>query len=389
MRILHVCPYMHPAAGGPPVVVGRFAVGAPKHGWEAFVLTTSLFCPDDGSALQRELESIFPIRILPADRPRFLGLASEAPRVIKAEVARADLVHIHTLWHPLSDMVRKACRRYDRPYLVMPHGMLDPWSLNEHRLRKRIYLFLREAANLAGAARIVFTTDEEESLARQSFPQLGPGCVVPLGADVPPNLTKVELACRFREYFPLVAGRRLLLYLGRIHPKKGLERIIELLPLLVQRYPKLLLVVAGDGEPAYLAALRARIEAAGCGRHVLFTGMLSGEAKWAAYAASEVFLLPSYQENFALVVGEAMQAAVPVIVTDKVNSWPYVEQSQGGIVIHGSYRPEALIAAIECILSDRETAKIMGEAGRCYAAETLTWERSVGALIECYARALQ
>jgi glycosyltransferase involved in cell wall biosynthesis len=374
---------MHPSAGGPPVVVARFTAGAIARGWQASVITTSKFCPDDGTTLQENLQNEFPIHVLAADRPGLLGLASAAPAVIDAGVAGADIVHLHTLWHPLAGMVRRACSRHGRPFVVMPHGMLDPWSLGVKALRKRAYLALVESRILRKAARIVFTTDEEERLARHSVPWLGAGVVVPLGADAPPA-PRDALAAAFAGQFPVATGRRCLLFLGRIHPKKGLDRIINVLPQLIARYPDLLLIVAGEGEANYVAGLKKDVERGGCEPHVLFTGLLQGEIKWGALASAEALLLPSRQENFALVVAEAMHAGVPVILSNKVNTWPYVQQAGGGIVIQEADIQEELKAALHQVLDDPESARQMGEAGRAFASVHLTWEGSVERMIECY-----
>jgi glycosyltransferase involved in cell wall biosynthesis len=175
-----------------------------------------------------------------------------------------------------------------------------------------------------------------------------------------------------------------LLFLGRIHPKKGLDRILNCLQSLKQSIPNVLLVVAGDGEAHYIRQVRQLVSALALDDHVLFAGRLDGELKWASFAAAELFLLPSRQENFAITVAEAMQMAVPVIITDKVNTWPYVKEARAGLVLNESDINALLPHAIETLLKDDARRLAMGVRGRRYARERLTWHASARELLKCY-----
>jgi glycosyltransferase involved in cell wall biosynthesis len=388
MNVLHICPYMHPSAGGPPVVVERLAALAPNHGWRASVITTSLFCDDNGSALETQLNHRINASVLPCDRPRALGLASAAAAVIDRGVRESDFVHLHTLWHPLNTLARRACARFGRRYVLMPHGMLDPYSLGVRAIRKRLYMKLRETPNLLGASRVIFTTPLEEQLARSTLPWLPGGEIVPLGADVPPRVSRDRLAAAFEARFPESAGRRCMVFLGRIHPKKGLERILTELPRIVEACPDALLVVAGSGEPAYVQGLQRQVHRAGLSRHATFTGLLLGDLKWGALAAAELFLLPSQQENFAIAVAEAMQMAVPVIVSEKVNTWPFIKQAGAGVVLDIARPCGELGAIIVTLLNDRDGLRAMGERGRNFARDNFTWASTASRTIALYERLL-
>ena len=148
VRVLHICPYMHPSAGGPPVVVERLCSLTPSEGWDATVITTSLYCEDDGENLRNSLRQHIDVKVLPIRRPRILKQACGAVDAIDKAVRLADVVHLHTLWHPLNAITRKACLRHCRKYALMPHGMLDPYSLRQKRWRKTIYLAAVERSNL-------------------------------------------------------------------------------------------------------------------------------------------------------------------------------------------------------------------------------------------------
>jgi glycosyltransferase involved in cell wall biosynthesis len=379
---------MHPSAGGPPVVVERLAACGQELGWQATVITTSLLCPDGGEQLASALQDRVEAVILPVDRPRILGLSSKAPEVIGHAVRNADIVHLHTLWHPLNTIARKACLAYRRKYVLSPHGMLDPYSLGVKSLRKRVYLKLREERNLRGSSCLLFTTPLEKELARKSLPWLGEGAVIPLGADTPPSEPQASLAELFNTRFPLAQERRRLIFLGRLHPKKGLERLIDALPTVVKYHPLVLAIIAGSGEPAYVRALQARVDSHGLSKHVLFTGMLQGALKWGALAASELFLLPSHQENFAIAAAEAMHMGLPVILSDKVNLWPFIEKAQCGIVLQDNSIASALGAAINSLLFDDTTRTKMAERGTRFARDNFSWENTSRLTINLYKKVL-
>ncbi len=331
MKILHVIPYMHPSAGGPPVVVENLVRESDRLGHHSRIISTRANSGNDADDLLRSLNELVPTIFL-SRAEIFPALIRIAHSKIAVQVHDADIVHLHTLWNPLNILVRHACLQLHRPYVLMPHGMLDPYSLSVKALKKSIYLQLFERHNIACAQRVIYTTLEEERLAALAGLRLPPGELVPLGASAS-SASRDDLRAQFLARFPQVRGKRTLLFLGRIHPKKGLDRILNCLQSLKQSIPNVLLVVAGDGEAHYIRQVRQLVSALALDDHVLFAGRLDGELKWASFAAAELFLLPSRQENFAIAVAEAMQMAVAVIITDKVNTWPYVKEARAGLVL--------------------------------------------------------
>jgi glycosyltransferase involved in cell wall biosynthesis len=386
MKVLHVCPYMHPSAGGPPIVVERLCLLAPSEGWDASVITTSLYCDDDGSELENSLCQRIDAKVLPISKPRFLKRAYGANDAVDKAVRAADIVHLHTLWHPLNAIARKACVRHGRKYVMMPHGMLDPYSLGQKRWRKKIYLAARERKNLQGACRLIFTTFHEQQAARESLYWLGPGEIVPLCADGPPDMSRQAAREAFFNLFPQVAGRRCILFLGRIHPKKGLERLLSILPEVIRRHPSVLLIIAGDGEQSHVRDLKNLVCSKNLGPHVLFTGMVKGQAKWSALACAEVFVLPSRQENFAISVAEAMHSGVPMVITKNVNSWPFVEKAHAGFVIEEDNVELSIARHLDELLSDPDKARCMGRRGQDLAKEYFTWPRVARDMTSLYKR---
>jgi glycosyltransferase involved in cell wall biosynthesis len=377
---------MHPSAGGPPIIVERLCLLAPSEGWDASVITTSLYCDDDGSELQNSLSQRIDAKVLPIRKPRILKRAYGANDTVDEAVRAADIVHMHTLWHPLNAIARRACVRHGRKYVIMPHGMLDPYALSQKAWRKKVYMAVTERRNLQGACRLLFTTLHEWQAAQKSLSWLGPGEIIQLGADRPSNMPHQARRDVFINRFPQVANRRCLLFLGRIHPKKGLDRLLKILPKIVSRHPSVLLVIAGSGKPSYVRDVQNLAYAANISSYVLFTGTVQDELKWSALACAEVFVLPSRQENFAISVAEAMHSGVPVVISDKVNSWPFVKKAHAGFVIEEDRIEINLAKRVDELLSDPAEAQRMGTRGQEFAKIHFCWERVAREMVSLYYR---
>jgi glycosyltransferase involved in cell wall biosynthesis len=269
----------------------------------------------------------------------------------------------------------------------MPHGMLDPYSLAVKRWRKELYFWALERKNVCSAQRLIFTTPEEARLATTEFSVLPKGIIIPLGGDAPCCIG--GLARGFLESFPKARGRRQLLFLGRLHFKKGLDRILAVMPSIVTEFPDVLLTVVGEGSPGFVRMVEKRISTQKLEHNVLMTGRLGGALKWGAYASAELFLLPSRQENFAITVAEAMHMGIPVIISDKVNTWPYVREAAAGIVVSEAGIELGLENGILSLLRDPEARKVMGTCGQDYARKHLTWTSATASLLKCYEEVLK
>jgi glycosyltransferase involved in cell wall biosynthesis len=373
---------MHPSAGGPPVVVEKLVRESSKSGHISEIISSALFCKGDEGVLLEQLNS-FASASFVAGSQMLAPLHGSTRRQVGEGVRIADIVHVHTLWSPLNLVVRQECARYRCPYVLMPHGMLDPYSLKVKRWRKAFYLWAVERRNILAAQRVIYTTPEEERLVQVGFGSLPKGVVVPLGGDAPWESCR-QLALQFVDRFPTARGRRQLLFLGRLHFKKGLDRILNALPTIIKEFPDVLLTIVGDGAAEFEARLKTSVAIQGMQNHVLFTGRLDGAAKWGAYASAELFLLPSRQENFAITVAEAMQMGVPVVVSSQVNSWPYVTQSGGGLVLADDRLESDLGTSISSLLRDRAMLRQMGVRGQEFARKHLTWWQATNSLLSCY-----
>ncbi|BDG09637.1 glycosyltransferase [Anaeromyxobacter paludicola] len=255
--------------------------------------------------------------LFPHRGPLALGFAPGLARALAGPAP--DLLHLHGLFTWPSRAARRWGRGSGRPVLVTPHGMLEPWALAHSRWKKRLFWALVEEGNLRGA-RCLHALNQNEARAFRALGLRNPIAVIPNG--VTPPAARPDRGA-FAARFPSVANRRLLLFLGRIHPKKGL-------PILVEAWARLareaelaredwLLVVAGPDQLGHAAEVAGRVAERGLQRSVLFTGPLFGEAKAEALTAADAFVLPSHSEGFSMAVLEAMSLGLPVVVTRACN----------------------------------------------------------------------
>jgi glycosyltransferase involved in cell wall biosynthesis len=319
----------------------------------------------------------------PVTWPRAYVRAPRLGRGLEHRVKAFDLVHIHGLYLYPTMAAARACRRKGVPYVISPRGMLDP---NAIRLRstwkKRLYLWLIEKRNLRGATALHFTSSEEQRLVTQSGWQL-PGFVVPNAldlADFPePSAEADDLADGSN-------GEESVLFLSRIHPKKGLDLLVPAFAQVVANRPGVNLHVAGPDENGYLAQVQAWVASFDLKDRVTYPGMLLGREKIRAFQQSDLFVLPSYSENFGIAVIEAMACGKPVVITDRVNICRDVEQAGAGLVTRCD--SNEIAQAILTLLADPARAREMGRRGRKLVEEKFTWERAAARMLRMYHRIL-
>ena len=266
----------------------------------------------------------------------------------------------HGLWQWPGVVAWKNFRAQGIPYLVFPHGMLDPWfkqALPLKQLKKQAYWWMRQGRILREAHAVCFTTEEERRLAQKTFwPYRCREVVTGLGvADPPPEGARQLDQLLYK--FPQLKDRKTLLYLGRMHPKKGLDLLIR--SFLRQKREGELLVLAGPLEPTdrYIAGLRQ--ETKEYEDRIVWTDMLVGGMKWGALRYANALILPSHQENYGMVVAEALSVGTPVFLTDKVNLWREVVEANAGFVSPDSQ------AGIDQLLADWRMGKHKGMEDEC------------------------
>lgn len=382
MRILHAIGTLSAQYGGPSKACFEMARALARRGHQVSIFATNL----DGSGtldvpLREPIERDgVTIRHFPVVPPRFWGTSPEMARALRKEIPRADLVHLHSLYLFHDKVVGRECRRGGVPYVMQPHGALDPYLYRRHRYRKRLMEVWFQDAVTRRAGAIQFTTDEEMRLARPYVFGVR-GVVVPIGLDMEDYWPLPPRGC-FRMAHPYIGGRPIVLFLGRLNFKKGIDVLIRAFSDAARALPEAHLVIAGpDG------GLRAKTEA-WIGEHGLrdrttLTGMVRGPDKLSLLADADLFVLPSYSENFGIATIEAMACGLPVAISDKVNLWPEVAAAGAGWVTPAEPGPfrDAIVEA----LADPERARDKGARGRELVAEQFSWSRIAHTLEEAYA----
>jgi glycosyltransferase involved in cell wall biosynthesis len=314
MRILHIIGTLSPEAGGPSQAV-RMILRHREIGYFGEVVTLD----DPSSPFLNSLD--FPVYPLGPVSTTYAYSPKLIPW-IQQNYQGYDGVIVHGLWQYVGRATRAALAGR-MPYMVFTHGMLDPYFKRASRLKhfkKWLYWAPVEYRVLRDAYRVLFTSTAEKELAEQSFwlHRWTPH-VVPYGVNGPPDGDSQPLRTAFFERCPGVADKRYLLFLGRIHRKKGCDLLIEAFAKVARQDPGLHLVMAGPDQQGWSEDLKQMARSAGVEERIHWPGMVTGDAKWGAFHASEAFILPSHQENFGIAVAESLSCGKPVLLADKVN----------------------------------------------------------------------
>ena len=229
-------------------------------------------------------------------------------------MSSADGVHIHGLWECSTYIAASAARKAGVPYVISAHGMLEPWALANKRLKKAVYAAVIERGTVDGAACLHALT-QAEAMDCRNFGYNGPIAVIPNGVEA----SSTADAALFLDRYPQAQGKRLLLFLGRIHYKKGVDLLVNAWGGISSLHPDTLLVLAGPDSEGTLAQVQTTVTRLGLEDRVLITGMLDDSMKWNALAAATYFVLPSFSEGLSVAALEAMSMGVPLIVSDQCN----------------------------------------------------------------------
>jgi glycosyltransferase involved in cell wall biosynthesis len=362
MRILHVIASIAPATGGPAEGLKQFCNIYRTGGHEIEV--ASLDSPEQVQSID------FPAPVFGLG-PGFgvYGYSRHAVPWLKANLSRFDLVVINGIWNYNAVAAYRALAGTGIPYAVFTHGMLDPYFKRQYplkHLKKTLYWHGILQKILRDASTVFFTSEEEKLLARQSFPGYKVHeTVVPYGS-FGPDCDLASAAENFFLQWPHLRGKRLAISLGRIHPKKATDILIEAFAGTLAKDPSWQLVLAGPDQTGWQKDLEVLAGNLGIADRITWTGMLQGTLKWGAYAAAEVFVLPSHQENFGIVVAEALACGLPVIISDKVNIWRETVSYWAGLV--GDDTLDGTRGALRrwSELTKEEIAGLRGRALKCF-----------------------
>ena len=358
---------MDASAGGPPVVVDQLVQQAAGLGWDSMVVTTGAYTSDAGAALSaREGFVVLPSGVhlfLPGHRQKLASI-----------IRQADVVHCHTLWSPLASLSARLAARHGVPYVVSPHGMLDPYSLAQKPIKKKAYLSVFERQTLRQADSLLFTTTEEKRLAEQILGSVRRSDIIGLGAETPETPRHV-LADGFLSKHPELAEKQLITFCGRIHPKKRPEALVAAMPEILKSVPSAMLLFVGSGDPQFMSVMEDLVKQYEVGHAVRFLGFLSGTDKWEALAASKLFALPSHQENFGIAAAEALRIGLPVLLTKRVNIWSEIVESQAGIALEDDKIVKSLSENIGALLANDDRLAALSENAKIFSDANYTWLR--------------
>ena len=333
MNILHIVSSVNPAGGGPIESIKQLGKSMESAGHRVEI--ASLDAPDAVFLKQSPL----PVHPL---GPTMLGYGFSVRFIpwLRANHRRFDAVIVNGIWQFHSFGTWRALRNSSTPYVLFTHGMLDPWFKKQYplkHLKKWIYWPWADYRVLRDAQAVLFTCEEERLQARSSFWLYRCNeVVVSFGTAKPQGDPELELQECFTRY-PELRGKKLALFMGRIHPKKGCDLLIEAFAKVLAQRPDWQLVIAGPDQLGWQEELNYRAAQLGVGQRITWTGMIGGAMKWGALRAAEVFVLPSHQENFGIAVAEALAVGAPALISNKVNIWREIESDRAGIVADDTY----------------------------------------------------
>jgi glycosyltransferase involved in cell wall biosynthesis len=370
MRILQIVPSISLVYGGPSQMVRGLSQGLAAAGADVTILTTDANgdngqAPLDvplGKAIAQDGYQVIHFPCRPFRRYKF---SVELLQWLDRHGRDYDVIHIHALFSPISSMAAWVARRIGVPYILRPLGTLDPADLQKKKQLKQLYAALLEAPNLKGAAAVHFTSAQEAK-------------IFPLGVTLPAPQGDARQELGLTEDWPIV------LFMSRIDPKKGFDLLIPALENLVQEQLPFYFVVAGANpqDPAYEEKIRQRLLTSSLGDRTHNLGFVSGGAKTALLKAADLFVLPSYYENFGIAVAEAMHLGTPVVISDQVHIHDNVSASESGWVSDCSV--EGLTQSLRQALSDPQMLERRGENAQTYAQRHYCWETIAPLMLTAY-----
>ncbi len=362
MRILHVISSVNPAGGGPIEGINQLGTSLRSAGHEVEV--ASLDSPEEPFLKQSALP-VYPLG------PTRLGYAFNARFIpwLRTSRGRYDVVIVNGLWQFHSFATWCALRNSSTPYVVFTHGMLDPWFRKKYplkHLKKWMYWPWAEYRVLRDAQAVLFTCEEERRLARSAFWLYRcKEIVISYGTAKPKGDADLELR-EFYGHYPALNTKKVVLFMGRIHPKKGCDLLIEAYAKVLGQDSDWHLVVAGPDQVGWQEELISRASQLGLSARITWTGMLSGAMKWGALRAAEIFVLPSHQENFGIAVAEALAVGVPSLISNKVNIWREIESDGAGIVAEDTFPGTTSLLQSYVGMSQEKKLAMRHAASRCF-----------------------
>ena len=369
MRVLHVIPSVSERSGGPATAIIPMCRALMREGIEVLLVTTDAGLPGTNGGDCFEYKGV-PARFFHSQWGESFKYSRPLASWLNANIKNFGLAHIHAIFNHSSVAAARACRDVGVPYVIRPLGTLDPWSMTQKSLRKRLFWQVVGRTMLERAAAVHYTS-EAEKLSTERRMGLNHGKVIALGIETSTAIGNLA------DHFPELARDPYVLVLSRLHPKKGLDVLIDAFQSLETRFSHWRLVLAGDGPSEYVSKLKNKVK----GDRIRFTGWLEGERKEAVLAGASLLVLPSHQENFGLCVMEALAHSVPVLVSPSVNLATEIAAANAGWI--ATIDKDALASKLAEALRDEEELTRRGRAGK-QLSQKYSWENAARDLAALY-----
>lgn len=394
MKILLVIPYLASAYGGTSQVVTALAHHLGQAGMTVDIITTNAADGDTATVPTDDWveEPFYRVRYFSAWHRSDLIFSPGLLQWLLTHIHRYDIVHTHTLFSPLMALTHGICRLRQRPYVMTPHGMLDAWALAYKAWKKKLYYTAVEKAFLARSSAIqVLSTTESDNVAQLDHDQ---AVLIPNGIHQNQFQSRPD-AELFYQRFPHLRDKQIILFLGRIDPKKGLDLLAPAFATIYAAYPNAHLLLAGPDSINFTPTVRGYLRDAftqgktsveTSKESVTFTGMLSGPIKYAVLAAATIYVSPSYSEGFSMSVLEGMASGLPCVITTGCN-FPEAAAHQAAHVV--DTETDAIATALMDCLENPKEAKKMGDRARQFIFDHYTWENAAQTLIKTYQQIIQ
>lgn len=371
MRVLHVIPSVAERSGGPATAIVPMCRALQQQGVDVLLVTTDAGL--NGAGQESHYKGV-PAKFFPSQLGESFKYSRPLAAWLNSNIHEFGVAHIHAVFNHSSIAAAHVCRKADVPYVVRPLGTLEPWSMTQKSVRKRVFWQVAGKAMLRSAAAVHYTTDAEKD-STESLLGLNHGKVIGLGVEVN-SYAKEKLT----QNFPELAQESYALVMSRLHPKKGLDVLIEAFIALVQqeKFAHWRLVIAGDGPSDHVAKLK---QMASPSDRIMFTGWLDGEQKDAVLSGASLLVLPSRQENFGMCVMEALARSVPVLVSPHVNLAEEIVLTNAGWI--ATVHKDALTTRLAEALGDEEERSRRGRAAKQLSMK-YSWESAAKTLKDLY-----
>ena len=385
LKVLHIIPSVSLARGGPSKAVIEMVSALRDNDVDAEIATTNddaqnrLDVPLNKQTNYNGAPVIFFNRFSPTvSAIREFAYSNRFRKWLNKNIHLYDIIHVHAIFSFCSSYAMYLARKKNIPYIIRPIGQLEAWSLSQSKFRKQLYLKLIEKKNIVNANSIHFTAYSEQQQSLAALQNTFANQVIPLGINIAPEIegARQKMLSRW-SLNPNVIN---LLFLSRLHPKKGLERLLNALS--KAQGPAFQLIIAGEGDDNYKKSLINLIKRLGLNEYCHLVGFVEGNDKQLLLQGSDLFILPSYSENFGIATLEAMASATPVIISNEVALSTEVKKYNLGWVT--DLNEEELRKSIEQALTSSQRYKEIGAAAKDFADKNFNWSTQANKLKKLY-----